>query len=100
MAPSILLPLLALAGASPDAVAAEVRRDLPSLMALYRDLHANPELSMQETRTAAKLAAEARKLGYEVTTGVGRTGVVAVMKNGPGPDQTVLLEPADPSAGP
>ena len=41
------------------------------LMALYRDFHANPELSMQEVKTAAKLAAEARKLGFDVTTGVG-----------------------------
>jgi hippurate hydrolase len=65
---------------------------MPSLMALYRDLHANPELSMQEVRSAAKMAAEAKKLGFQVTTGVGKTGVVAVMKNGPGP---VLLMRAD-----
>jgi amidohydrolase len=78
--------------AAADPLADEVRRDLPSLMAIYRDLHANPELSMQETRSAAKLAAEARKLGFDVTTGVGKTGVVAVMKNGPGP---VLLLRAD-----
>jgi hippurate hydrolase len=78
------------AGADPlrDAVAA----DMPSLIAIYRDFHANPELSMQETRSAAKLAAEARRLGFDVTTGVGKTGVVAVMKNGPGP---VLLMRAD-----
>ena len=62
---------------------------MPSLMALYRDLHSNPELSMAETKTAAKLAAEARKLGFDVTTGVGKTGVVAVMRNGPGP--TLML---------
>jgi hippurate hydrolase len=95
------LPLLALvAFASPaaaDPLADQVRQDLPALMALYRDLHANPELSMQETRSAAKLAAEARKLGFQVTTGVGRTGVVAVMKNGPGP---VLLMRADMDALP
>ncbi len=71
-----------------DAVAG----DMPSLMALYRDFHAHPELSMQETRTAAKMAEEAKKLGFDVTTGVGKTGVVAVMKNGPGP---VLLLRAD-----
>ena len=70
----------------------DVARDMPSLLTLYRDLHANPELSMQETRTAAKLAAEVRKLGFTVTTGVGKTGVVAVMKNGPGP---VLMLRAD-----
>ena len=68
-----------------DAVAA----DLASLTAIYRDLHANPELGFKEVRTSAILAAEARKLGFTVTTGVGKTGVVAVMKNGPG--KTVLI---------
>ena len=62
---------------------------MPSLIALYRDLHAHPELSMEEVKTSAKLAAEAKKLGFDVTTGVGKTGVVAVMKNGAGP--TLLL---------
>ena len=42
-----------------------VKADMPSLMAIYRDFHANPELSMQEVRTAAKLAAEAKKLGFD-----------------------------------
>jgi len=69
-----------------------IRADMPQLMTLYRDLHANPELSMQEVRTPAKLAAEMRKIGFEVTEKVGKTGVVAVMKNGPGP---VLLIRAD-----
>jgi hippurate hydrolase len=68
-----------------DAVAA----DMPELVALYQDLHANPELSFQEVETARKLAARARALGFEVTEGVGKTGVVAVMKNGDGP--TVML---------
>ncbi len=68
-----------------DAVAA----DLPKLLELYRDLHANPELSFQEVQTAKKLAARARAMGFEVTEGVGKTGVVAVMKNGEGP--TVML---------
>jgi len=88
-----LLPLALLtAPAAADPLSDQVRADMPSLMAIYRDLHANPELSMAETRTAAKLAAEAKRLGFEVTTGVGKTGVVAVMKNGPGP---VLLLRAD-----
>ncbi len=69
-----------------------VTADLPSLMTLYRDLHATPELSMQEVKTAAKLATEMKRLGFTVTTGVGKTGVVAVMKNGPGP---TLLVRAD-----
>jgi hippurate hydrolase len=77
--------LLASAPASAQALREAVMKDMPSLLTLYRDLHANPELSMQEVKTAAKLAAEAKRLGFEVTTGVGKTGVVAVMKNGPGP---------------
>jgi amidohydrolase len=89
-----LLPALLAtsAPAAADPLADQVRQDMPSLMAIYRDFHANPELSMQEVKSAAKLAAEAKKLGFEVTTGVGKTGVVAVMKNGPGP---VLLMRAD-----
>lgn len=66
-----------------------ITADLPSLMEIYRDLHANPELSGEEVRTAAKLAAEARRLGFAVTEKVGGTGVVAVMENGDGP--TVML---------
>lgn len=62
---------------------------LPDLRELYEDLHAHPELSFQEHRTAGIVADRLRALGYEVTTEVGRTGVVATMENGPGP--TVLL---------
>lgn len=62
---------------------------LPSLEALYRDVHSHPELSMQETRTAALAADQIRAAGYEVTTGVGKTGVVEVLRNGEGP--TVML---------
>jgi hippurate hydrolase len=74
-----------------------IGQDMPSLMTLYRDLHANPELSMQETRSAARMADEARRAGFTVTTGVGGTGIVAVMANGPGP---VLLLRADMDALP
>lgn len=80
--------LAALALATPakaDTLRDAISRDMPSLMELYRDLHANPELSFQEFRTASKLAAEAKKLGFTVTEKVGQTGVVAVMKNGTGP---------------
>lgn len=59
------------------------------LEALYKDLHAHPELSMQETRTAALAADWLRRAGYEVTTGVGKTGVVGLLRNGEGP--TVML---------
>lgn len=59
------------------------------LAAVYRDLHAHPELSFQEERTAQIVADRLRGWGYEVSTGVGGTGVVGVLDNGPGP--TVLL---------
>lgn len=87
----MLLTALALATAPVD-LRQEVAADLPELVALYRDLHAHPELSGMEVETAAKLATLARGLGYEVTEGVGGTGVVAVMKNGDGP---TLLVRAD-----
>jgi len=84
---------MTLSTAAPAATIADgVKADMPQLMALYRDLHANPELSMQEVRTPAKLAAEMRKLGFTVTEKVGKTGVVSVMKNGEGP---VLMIRAD-----
>lgn len=84
-----LMLVLAAQPAQADDLRAEVAADMPALMELYRDLHANPELSFEEVRTAAKLAAIARDLGFEVTEGVGKTGVVAVMRNGEGP--TVML---------
>lgn len=72
-----------------EPVADTVARDLPGLMETYRDLHANPELSFQEARSAKIMADAARKAGFTVTEKVGRTGIVAVLKNGPG--QTVLI---------
>lgn len=62
---------------------------LPDLTALYEDLHAHPELSFLEVRTAGVLADRLEALGYEVTREVGVTGVVAILANGDGP--TVLL---------
>ncbi|MCW2366265.1 hippurate hydrolase [Sphingobium sp. B7D2B] len=70
---------------------------LPELLEIYRDLHANPELSFQEVRTAATLAARMRALGFAVTEQVGQTGVVAVLENGPGP---VVMIRADMDALP
>lgn len=67
----------------------QVESVFPDARALYLDLHQHPELSSHETRTAALLAERLRKLGYEVTENVGGTGVVGIMKNGPGP--TVML---------
>lgn len=62
---------------------------IPDLEALYKDVHAHPELSMCETRTAALAAQWLRTAGYQVTTGVGKTGVVGLLRNGEGP--TVML---------
>src|SRR5215212_9150207 len=95
--PLALAAMLFPAELSAATVAEGVKADMPALMTLYRDLHAHPELSMQEVRTPAKLAAEMRKLGFEVTEHVGKTGLVAVMKNGAGP---VLLIRADMDALP
>jgi hippurate hydrolase len=84
---------LALAAFASPAVADPIRdavtADMPSLMTIYRDLHQTPELSFQEVKTAAKMAAEMKRLGFTVTTGVGKTGVVAVLRNGPG--KTLLI---------
>jgi hippurate hydrolase len=62
---------------------------LPDLEALYKDVHARPELSMQETRTAGIAADRLKTAGYVVTVGVGKTGVVGLLRNGEGP--TVML---------
>jgi amidohydrolase len=70
---------------SPITVSAEVDAVYPQSEALYFDLHRNPELSRHEQQTAAKLATGLRGLGYTVTTGVGGTGVVGILKNGDGP---------------
>src|SRR5581483_11057162 len=64
----------------------------PGVEALYMDLHRNPELSLHEEKTAARIAGELRKLGFDVTTGVGGNGVVGVLKNGAGPVVMVRAE--------
>jgi amidohydrolase len=69
--------------------AAEIDAYYPDLQGLYQDIHRNPELAFQEVQTASKLAARLKALGYEVATGVGRTGIVGLLRNGQGP--TVML---------
>ena len=64
-------------------------QEFPSLLVLYKSLHSHPELSFHETNTSARMAAEWRQAGYEVTTNVGGFGVVAVLRNGPG--HTLML---------
>jgi amidohydrolase len=75
-----------------SAIARSIESDYPKLDALYRDLHAHPELAFEEVKTAAKLAAEMRALGFEVTEKVGKTGLVAIYNNGDGPTIMVRTE--------
>ena len=86
---SCLTVTLPAAPALKPLVAAKVNAEYDSLEAIYKHLHAHPELSFMEVDTAALLAKELRALGFEVTEKVGNTGVVGVLKNGPGP--TVLV---------
>ncbi|NJS14180.1 MAG: amidohydrolase [Sphingopyxis sp.] len=85
----LTLSLALSAPASAQELASQIKAQMPSLMALYDDLHANPELSFMEERSAGVMAREAQAAGFEVTEKVGGHGVVAVMRNGPGP--VVLL---------
>ncbi len=62
---------------------------LPELEGIYKDIHSHPELSMEEKRTAGIAAGYLKKYNWEVTTGIGGTGVVGLLKNGDGP--TVML---------
>ena len=77
-----LLITSSLLAADPASV---VKQELPSLVSLYQELHANPELSMHESETAAIIAKELRAVGLEVTEKVGGHGIVGVLKNGDGP---------------
>ncbi|MFI5357642.1 MAG: amidohydrolase [Opitutales bacterium] len=101
--PAVLLALLAtpLSGATGPAlhelVTQKVAADYPALLAFYTDLHLHPELSLMEEKTSAKVAASLRASGFEVTEKFGGYGIVAVLKNGPGP---VLLVRSDLDALP
>ena len=84
MKPFLLSLLVGSSIAAAD-VASVVKQELPSLVTLYKELHTNPELSLHETETAARIAKELREAGLEVTENVGGHGVVGVLKNGDGP---------------
>jgi hippurate hydrolase len=71
------------------AVDQHIAAEYDDLEKLYKQIHANPELSLQEEKTAARLAKELKALGFEVTEKVGGNGVVGVFRNGDGP--TVLV---------
>ncbi|MGV7208011.1 amidohydrolase [Oxalobacteraceae bacterium A2-2] len=86
------LALLLAQGAIAQQVKPLVDSMYPRLETIYQDLHAHPEIAFQEVRTAAKLAAEMRALGFEVTEKVGKTGLVAIYRNGAGPTVLVRTE--------
>jgi len=69
-----------------------VTRIYPDLETIYKDIHSHPELGFAEIRTAARLAADMRALGFQVTEMVGKTGVVAIYRNGAGPTVLVRTE--------
>ena len=73
-----------------ERVEAAVAAEMPRVVAWRRDIHAHPELGFNETRTAALVAEHLRSLGLEVRTGVGKTGVVGVLRGGR-PGRTVAL---------
>ncbi|MEA2917308.1 MAG: hypothetical protein QOJ15_9389, partial [Bradyrhizobium sp.] len=74
------------------AIEKSVEADYPKLDALYKEIHAHPELAFAEVKTAARLAAEMRALGFEVTENVGKAGLVAIYRNGDGPTIMVRTE--------
>lgn len=74
------------------AIEAVLNRDYPRLDTLYKDIHSHPEIQYQEVKTAAKLAAQMRALGFVVTEHVGKTGLVAIYHNGAGPTVMVRTE--------
>jgi hippurate hydrolase len=75
-----------------DTIGVAVEQEYPKLDELYKDIHAHPEIAFQEEKTAAKLATEMRAIGFEVTEHVGKTGLVAIYKNGDGPTIMVRTE--------
>jgi amidohydrolase len=82
---AIVMSMGLVATASAQSLDDEINADYPYLDDLFKNLHQNPELSMQEFKTSERMAEEMTELGFEVTRNVGKTGVVGVMKNGSGP---------------
>src|SRR5207248_11114958 len=93
LASSLLLAILtASMWAQVAAPSGEVETVFSQARALYVDVHQNPELSGHEMQTAGKLASRLRALGYEVTEHVGGSGIVALLKNGPGRTGVALMQ--------
>lgn len=86
---TVALAAMAATPAHADELRDAIAADMPGLMAIYRDLHQHPEIAFEEVRSAKIMADAARAAGFTVTEKVGKTGVVAVMRNGEGP--TVLI---------
>jgi hippurate hydrolase len=85
----MILAALSLLALPQSPAASWLENNLDALTVTYKELHAAPELSLEESVTAARLAKQMRGLGFEVTEAVGGTGLVAVLRNGEGP--TVLV---------
>jgi amidohydrolase len=88
----VVLTSTSLAADSKTLVTDAIAADLPYLQALYSHLHANPELSHLEEKTAGRVASELRSAGYEVTEKVGGHGVVGVLRNGDGPTALIRTD--------
>jgi amidohydrolase len=88
-------PLAQTPGAATDVsqdIDGQIARHYAGVEALYKDIHATPELAFAEVNTAKKLAKQLRDLGFQVTEGVGKTGVVGILHNGSGPTIMVRTE--------
>jgi len=90
--PSLLLFALLGVRSSAADLTSITAKELPSLVSLYKEIHAHPELSLHEEQTAARMARELRAAGLEVTESVGAHGIVGILKNGDGPVILVRTE--------
>ena len=81
----LFIAVLSCRAASVGPRPSEIEALYPGIEALYIDIHTHPELAFEEKNTAAKLAARIQEGGYQVTTGVGGTGIVGLLRNGEGP---------------
>jgi len=84
-----------LSGNLANQITQHIDADAERLQGIFKDLHQNPELGFTEVRTAGIVEKEFKSLGYEVKTGIGKTGVVGILSNGPGP---VVMYRADMDA--
>lgn len=78
--------------ASPVSFRATINKIYPELDSLYKDLHKHPEIAFEEYRTASVLSAKMKSLGFDVTEGIGKTGIVAILRNGDGPTTLVRTD--------